>query len=360
TPVKCEVFDIDGKSLGEAEIRLTASYAWIIGKPNGHKYLVSYGARDEGRGTKGGTSDWWVEVETHEAAPGAKLVVKVRGKEQGARDKDLTAEARLSCEGANLSKTGNGWILHIPEDAPIGKRIWVRAELNGQIRWWDITVVPIVRWQLSLRNIDDGVAELRLKPKWCLHGIEGKDLTVTLHLPSWAEAAQTKFEGEIGFSARREPRPPVKGLEELRTTLRTNADIGAEGSLTVVTQVGKHRQETKWRLRVTRELTTLIRLDVDRVPFFWGICRRGQDEQPDDGKSGATFFRHDGMPVGGVSKPGFFSHPPYIGGVGYVWAQFGPMNLPNEPCEFRSWVGLMDGGDPSDGAMFIVEVVDEN
>ena len=66
------------------------------------------------------------------------------------------------------------------------------------------------------------------------------------------------------------------------------------------------------------------------------------------------------MPVGGVSKPGFFSHPPYIGGVGYVWAQFGPSELPNEPCEFRSWVGLMDGGDPSDGVMFIVEVVDEN
>jgi hypothetical protein len=42
-PVKCEVFDIDGKSLGEAEIRLTPDFAWIIGKPEGHKYVVSYG-----------------------------------------------------------------------------------------------------------------------------------------------------------------------------------------------------------------------------------------------------------------------------------------------------------------------------
>ncbi|MGQ9519624.1 MAG: hypothetical protein ACUVTP_05985, partial [Candidatus Fervidibacter sp.] len=82
-------------------------------------------------------------------------------------------------------------------------------------------------------------------------------------------------------------------------------------------------------------------------------------EQPDDGKSGATFHRHEGMPVGGAKKSGFFTHPPYIGGVGYSWAQFGPLKLPSEPCVFRSWIGLMDGGDPSDGVLFIVEVVDE-
>ncbi len=400
-PAKCEIFDIDGKSLGMAEIRLTPDYAWVIGKPNGHKYVVSYGTRDEGRGTrtrmKATAGDWWIEAETHEAAPGAKLVVQVSSKGQGTRDKcktDLVTRVRLSCEGANLSQTKDGWILHIPEDAPIGKRIWVRAELDGQIRWWDITVVPMVRWKLDLKTIDDGVAELRLRPKWCLHGLGGHasgvpifgragarpsevDLTITLNLPSWVEASQTKFVSEVAdFLVQREPRPPIGGhasrraeffgragarpYEELRVIMRTNVDVGAEGTLTVITQAGNHRHEAQWKLQVVREPTTLLRLDSDQVPFFWGICRRGQSERADDGKSGATFYRHDGMPVGGVSKPGFFSHPPYIGGVGYVWAQFGPIELPNEPCEFRSWVGLMDGGDPSDGVMFIVEVVDEN
>ncbi|MFN3420332.1 MAG: hypothetical protein ACK40X_01225, partial [Armatimonadota bacterium] len=145
-----------------------------------------------------------------------------------------------------------------------------------------------------------------------------------------------------------------------RVMLGTNAEVGTEGILSVIAQIGAHRYESKWQLMVEREPTTLIRLDVGRVPFFWGICRRGKGEQSDDGKSGALFHRSEGMPVGGIRKDGFFSHPPYIGGVGYVWAQFGPLKLPNEPCEFRSWVGLMDGGYPSDGVMFIVEVVDEN
>jgi hypothetical protein len=42
-PIKCEVFDIDGKPLGEAEIQLARDYAWIIGKPGGLRYVVTFG-----------------------------------------------------------------------------------------------------------------------------------------------------------------------------------------------------------------------------------------------------------------------------------------------------------------------------
>ncbi len=354
-PVKCEVFDIDGKSLGEAEIRLTPDYAWVIGKSEGHRYIVSYetkgrGQRTRSKGTRaslGATEDdWWIVAETHEASPGTKLPMRITGA--------TAAAVQVICQSpaASVMPSNIGhWTLVIAPDASIGSRIWVRAEMNGQVRWWDITVLPMVRWKISLRTIDDGLAELTLSPHWCLYGLEGDDLTIVLQPPLWVTASETRFTGKT---------VQAEKMRELQVMLRTNAEVGAEGTLSVVAQVGAHRYETEWQLIVGQEPTTLVRFDVDRVPFFWGICRRGKDEQSDDGKSGAIFHRSEGMPVGGIRKDGFFSHPPYIGGVGYVWAQFGPLKLPKEPCEFRSWVGLMDGGNPSDGAMFIVEIVDEN
>jgi hypothetical protein len=42
-PIKCEVFDVDGKPLGEAEIQPAPDYAWIIGKPRGLRYVVTFG-----------------------------------------------------------------------------------------------------------------------------------------------------------------------------------------------------------------------------------------------------------------------------------------------------------------------------
>lgn len=41
-PSRCEAFDLDGKQLGNAEIRITPDYAWVIGKPDGHRYVVTY------------------------------------------------------------------------------------------------------------------------------------------------------------------------------------------------------------------------------------------------------------------------------------------------------------------------------
>lgn len=332
-PVRCEAFDIEGKSLGEAEIRLTPDYAWVIGKPDGHRYVVTMGrgTRDGGRGL-----GWWVEAEVHEAPSGAKLPLRIFGAPANA--------VKLSCQGARLE----GMALVIPEDAAIGNRIWVRAEWRGEILWWDVTVSPMVQWKVALHPIGDGKAQLHLRPLWYLHGLGGEEVKVTLQFPSWLSAPQSQWQ----FGRTKLP-------TELQTQLSTDAQVGMEGALTATAQIGKQRSETSWRLRVSEEPSAIVRLDKERIPFFWGICRRGQVEQSDDGKSGALFHREEGIPVGGVRKDGLFCHPPYIGGVGYTWAQFGPIELPNEPCEFRAWVGLKDGGDPSDGVTFIVEVLDE-
>jgi hypothetical protein len=327
-PVKCEVFDINGKPLGETEIRLTADYAWVIGKPEGHRYVVTF----EGKAKV----SWHISAETHYAPPGAKLPLKVVGAP--------AREMRISCEGAKV----DGQTIIIPESAAVGSRVWVRADWQGETRWWDFTVVPIVRWQVNLQPVGDGRAEIKLRPKWFLDGLEGEQVIIALEPPSWltVNPLQWKFE--------RKNLP-----DQLTAKLVTDAPVGTEGTIRIVTVIGERRHEAQIRLSVAQEPRAILRLDKIQVPFSWGICRRGGREQTDDGKSGATFHRSEAMPVGGVRKDGFFSHPPYIGGVGYVWAQFGPITLPEEPCVFRVWVGLMDGGDPSDGALFVVEVLDE-
>ncbi|MFA0784357.1 MAG: hypothetical protein YYHSYBAR_002748, partial [Candidatus Fervidibacter sacchari] len=256
----------------------------------------------------------------------------------------LPSLLQISCEGAKV----DGLTIIIPESAVIGGRVWVRADWQGETRWWDFTVVPIVRWQVNLQTVGDGKSKINLRPKWCLHGLEGEQVTVTFKPPSWltVKPLQWKFQ--------RNNLP-----DQLNAELVTDASVGTEGTIRIVTTIYEHRHEAQIQVRVVQEPSTVLRLDKVQIPFTWGICRRGGKEQLDDGKSGATFHRSEAMPVGGVRKDGFFSHPPYIGGVGYVWAQFGPLTLPNEPCVFRVWVGLMDGGDPSDGALFIVEVLDE-
>jgi len=79
---------------------------------------------------------------------------------------------------------------------------------------------------------------------------------------------------------------------------------------------------------------------------------------PDTGATGAQCHPDTDLAVGGVSKSGIFMHPPYMGGVGYTWAEFGPITLPAAPSEFAAFVGIRDGGDPSDGVLFRVEVTD--
>ncbi len=330
-PVRCEVFDLDGNFLGEAEIRHTADYAWVIGKPNGHRYVLTYAPRKTVK-----QKEWHLQAEGHEAPAGAQVPLRIVGA--------LSKEVQLESIGGIVEGTA----LIVPADAQIGERIWVKTTWRGETRWWDVTVTPIVRWQATLRPLGDGEADLTLRPRWCLTGLAETQGAITLQVPAWLLASATSW----SFSA---DKPPT----QLRVRLSVQQEREASGEVQVAVRIGQWQATQKWRVRVTLEPTLHWRLDKMALPFAWGICRRGGREQPDDGKSGATFHPHDRMPVGGVVKAGFFSHPPYIGGVGYVWAQFGPIKLPTEPYQFRAWVGLMDGGDPSDGALFIVEVIDE-
>jgi hypothetical protein len=98
--------------------------------------------------------------------------------------------------------------------------------------------------------------------------------------------------------------------------------------------------------------------DLQDFHFAWGIARRRGLEMPDPGDTRATFYLDNELSVGRVVKRGFFANPPYIGGIGYTWEETEPFDLPTDPCQFRAFVGIKDGGAPSDGVLFRVEVKD--
>jgi hypothetical protein len=129
------------------------------------------------------------------------------------------------------------------------------------------------------------------------------------------------------------------------------------GALRVATRFRGTTQTEEFRLVPGTAQPVVVNLYDGSVPFTWGLAVRGGKEQPGDPKTGALFQPEAGISCGGVLHDGLFSHPPYAGGVGYSYAVFAPVTLPTEPCELHLFVGLRDGGDPSDGVDFTVEAI---
>jgi len=92
--------------------------------------------------------------------------------------------------------------------------------------------------------------------------------------------------------------------------------------------------------------------------FKGGECLRKGKERAFDGKTGAH-ARWTEYACGGATRRCLFMHPPYLGGVGYTFAVFEPVELPKDwPAAFRCLIGKADGSDPGDGILFRVAVVD--
>jgi len=131
------------------------------------------------------------------------------------------------------------------------------------------------------------------------------------------------------------------------------------GELRATAQAGDARQEIVFDLAPGKPTRDVFRLGRGGVGYSWGYRLRGGEERSGDVTTGASFHAQDDIVCGGVTRAGLFSHPPYQGGVGYSYADFEPIPLPDEPCELHVWVGIKDGGHVSDGVDFIVEATPE-
>ena len=115
--------------------------------------------------------------------------------------------------------------------------------------------------------------------------------------------------------------------------------------------------EKTFRIKVGYSQPIIMDFSDRAFSFLWATAARGKEEEPGSGSSGASFMYQNDMSVNGKKKNGLFSHPPYQKGVGYTSALFGAVKLPQEPAELHMYIGLMDGGDPSDGVDYSVIAV---
>ncbi|MGQ9731940.1 MAG: hypothetical protein ACUVX8_11805, partial [Candidatus Zipacnadales bacterium] len=117
---------------------------------------------------------------------------------------------------------------------------------------------------------------------------------------------------------------------------------------------GPHPQTVETVVETSRGYRRVAELP-DR--YETGMCLRGGKETNDWGNTLAYVAAGD-TSCGNVTKRGFRAHPPYVGGVGYSFVLYETLQLPNQPCVFRAWVGKGDGSDLGDGILYKVEVVD--
>jgi hypothetical protein len=214
----------------------------------------------------------------------------------------------------------------VPRDARPGTRLWQTHE--GA--WLDFTVVPLVD------------AELRLD--------RALALTLTSHLSAPATAQVV-----LGRRSRAVMLVPRESLKiEFPWTRPHEKEVRR---LPLAVMAGPLQFKREWWLKSAASIVAVAAMPEEFEP---GECLRHGAERPLGEASGAQVARREST-CGGVSQRGIFMHPPYRGGVGYSYAQFGPIDLPGEPrAALRCQIGKADGSDPGDGILFRIAVVDSS
>lgn len=211
----------------------------------------------------------------------------------------------------------------VPADAKPGSLLWHQAE--GA--WIDFRVVPLVETTLQVN--------------------EGLRLALTPNISS-------PLKGELTLSGAARPVALNPGTEEVISfPLRLEKEEVRNVPL-VVTADGL-RCERTWWLKAEESIAT-VAAAIEQ--FRGGECLRKGKERAFAAKTGAHAHWTD-YACGGVTRRCVFMHPPYMGGVGYTFAVFEPVDLPKAwPTAFRCLIGKGDGSDPGDGILFRIAVVD--
>lgn len=246
---------------------------------------------------------------------------------------EVVAAQGLTCERDNVvagervvvrGKTDHAF--QIPADAKIGERVW--RQIEGA--WIDFTVVPMTYSDVRL---EDNTLVVTLRSNFA----NPRDITV-----SAAGKTQT-VQGLPGKPA------------EVRLDLGEPTEETAE-LLEITLRSGEFRQTLERGMRVEMGYRP-----VASLPEKWqaGMCLRGEKESYSMGQTLAHVVIGRST-CGEVTKNGIKMHPPYVGGVGYAFAVYDPIDLPARPAAvFRASVGKADGSDLGDGILYKVAVVTE-
>jgi hypothetical protein len=317
--LECKTYDVNGQRLQDAKFKDSGERTWITPVPNALKYVLRFS----------GKIAWSIHPEHADAIPGAKVrLMMTHGK---------TAKWRCS-EGAIYDGE-----LVIPSNAKIGEWIDIQAKSGGDLRTTRVLICSPVRWEWSYKANPEGTL-LTLMPKWRLAGLANVRMKVALTASDGWRVSPASY--SLNSS-----NPPRK----LQFMVYSSLATGVKGRLLV--SLEGLPQTIRKDFQLVREYQKTEVRNLTNIPYSWGICLRGGQEEPNEGNSGAIFDPGEDLSVGGVVKRGIFMHPPYAKGVGYTWAISNPIQLPPDPCEFHCYAGIRDGGDPSDGVWFTVYVI---
>lgn len=338
-PALCTVCDADGKSLRSVAVRYPQDgLAWVKTVDKARRYVFT---RSEGAGA----GKMSIEFPRDIVVPGEECNAKVNAScLAGVRVKSISLEVTGSApKMIELQKPGNkvsGVIqATFPRDLAPGSRVWVRSHADTEDGktaaegWYVLKVVE--PFDVAVKEAGSGRFEVSART----------NLNLPAHKPN--------------------PRVKLKSGEYLTLKQDGNAvtvepaGVPQEASDAIVVSLN----ELGWN--ITREFPIRTVIDYPTVwqlggndGFEWGQCFRGGKEMPGNTATGATFI--NGRSVsGGVTKQAIFAHPPYNGGVGYTYGFTGSIYIPDKPCDFRAFIGITDGGNPSDGVTFTVLAIDD-
>ncbi|MGQ9737929.1 MAG: hypothetical protein ACUVRT_08435 [Armatimonadota bacterium] len=318
--VSCRAYDVEGKDLARPTVHDSGQATWIEPVEKAVRYVLEFS----------GKRTWSLSPERTEVVPGERVSIKLQG----------ATQAQWQVDNGTYADGG----VRVDPDLRPGDTVRVRATVGSERREVLLRVVEPVRWRWQTGGWQNPQM-VRLLPVWRIAPRRGERLTVEFTAPEGWQVSPQSLRLEGGNL------PPKIDLQ-----VRTELPAGSEGVLHVNLRDGIAPHLTPLHLRITEAQPVLAELTT--MVAMWGIARRGEKEIPDPGGTGALYYTGD-LPVGGAAKRGIFMHPPYAGGVGYTWAELKPITLPDAPCVFHSFIGIRDGGHPSDGVLFRVELVDQ-
>ncbi len=231
----------------------------------------------------------------------------------------VLAGEKVSVRGAKVHS------ITIPKTAKAGERIWRKLENS----WIDFTVTDLADAELSLDRtlLNVNLSSNLPSPERFTVKAAGQTKSATLKPETW-----TALTFDLG-------KPAQEGTEAIAVSIKAPP----------------FSQAVKASITCRKQF-------VQPVPFpdaqQTGMAFRGKEETASFGAS-RGYVQKGTQTCGGSTKSAYRMHPPYTGGVGYVFLLTEPVAIPSGfPVMFRAAVGKGDGSDPGDGILYKVIVVD--
>lgn len=352
-------YDLGGQPLLETEVRLGADMVTVVvlNDPKVIKHrLILQPER---------VSKWTAALPRSSAVIGSTLQVPITIEDVGSCAETATpvhcrmVEANGDCEFLEAGMTTRMGTTNavqaivpvaIAEKTSPDSRVWAQwmMECAGPpmlaAHWIDVTAVPAFEVSLDVPQTPVRAGEtIRL----------GAD--ITSHLDASVNAvARLTLVGITGAPAEQTLLATPESKYRLEWPLNDfampsitsiNLRVKAAGSIVEIERY-LSVQPTKW-----------IVSDLVHAPYTSGQCLRGSSELPYDHlRTGALVYATQAN-VGGEMLDALHTHPPYIGGVGYVFLKFDTVLPPGNPrLDFA--MGFIEGSTTQDGCVFKVVIID--